>query len=189
MAGRAEVVVLDQNGSGLSEAAGSHDIVVLGAPSDRDREQEFAVGPDGVALRSGRPVLVVPQGHALPAICGTAVVAQDGKRALARALGDAMHILGTKDRVTLVGIGADLGPDFGLRALQLLARHGIEADLLVRPAGPVRIGRSILSACDELDAGMLVMGAYEHSKFAEDILGRATRDILRHAALPVLMPH
>lgn len=75
MAGRAEVVVLDQNGSGLSEAAGSHDIVVLGAPSDRDREQEFAVGPDGVVLRSGRPVLVVPQGHALPAICGTAVVA------------------------------------------------------------------------------------------------------------------
>ena len=33
------------------------------------------------------------------------------------------------------------------------------------------------------------MGAYEHSKFSEDLLGGVTRDILENATLPVLMSH
>ena len=40
-----------------------------------------------------------------------------------------------------------------------------------------------------LGAGILVMGAYEHSKFSEDLLGGVTRDILENADLPLLMSH
>lgn len=189
VADRADFIVLDRKGAGLSEAARGHDIVVMGAPGDRDREPDFAVRPDVVALRSGRPVLIVPQGYDLPEIRETAVVAWDGKRASARALGDAMHILGTKNRVTLLAVGSDLPAGFGQDALRLLTRHGIDADLAIRPAGSRGIGGTILSACEDLGAGLLVMGAYEHSKFAEDILGGATRDILTGARIPVLMSH
>ena len=51
------------------------------------------------------------------------------------------------------------------------------------------IGATILDACDETGAGLLIMGAYEHSKFSEDLLGGVTRDILEKAQLPVLMSH
>lgn len=189
LAGQADFVVLDARGGGISEAARGHDIVILGAPTDRDRAAEFSTRPDVVALRSGRPVLIVPQGYAEPAIRETAVVAWDGKRAAARALGDAMHILGTKDKVTLLGVGNDLPAQFGQDALRLLARHGIEADLVTRPAPARGAGAAILDACTELGAGLLIMGAYEHSKFSEDLLGGATRDILSDARLPVLMSH
>lgn len=187
-ADRAEFIVLGQKGSSLSEAAHSHDIVVMGAATE-GAEVDFAVRPDVVALRSGRPVLIVPQGYNLPAIHENAVVAWDGKRAAARALGDAMHILGTKEKVTLLCVGTDLPPGFGDDAMRLLAAHGIEAQKLVRAPGPRGTGETILSTCNELGAGLLIMGAYEHSKFSEDLLGGVTRDILSNATLPVLMSH
>ena len=67
--------------------------------------------------------------------------------------------------------------------------HGIEAELALRPAGAGGIGATILQACDDLGAGLLIMGAYEHSRFSEDLLGGTTKDILARAPLPVLMAH
>ena len=97
--------------------------------------------------------------------------------------------MGRQARLGPRACGCDLGPDYGQDVLRLLSRHGIDADLAVRPAGPGGIGRTILDACAELRAGQLVMGAYEHSKFSEDLLGGVTRDILETATLPVLMSH
>ncbi len=36
---------------------------------------------------------------------------------------------------------------------------------------------------------LLVMGAYGHSRLRESILGGATREMLEHAQVPVLMVH
>jgi nucleotide-binding universal stress UspA family protein len=40
-----------------------------------------------------------------------------------------------------------------------------------------------------VDAGLLVMGAYGHSRFREAILGGATRDMLEAAEVPVFLAH
>ncbi|HRO16049.1 MAG TPA: universal stress protein [Paracoccus sp. (in: a-proteobacteria)] len=187
---RAEFVVLNgTKGSSIAEAARGHDAIVMGSGPGESRIGSFATRPDVVALRSGRPVVIVPPDYAAPAIVETAVVAWDGKRASVRALADAMHILGTKEKVTMLSIGADPVPGHGQDVLRLLSLHGVEADLAVRAPGPGGIGRTILQACRELGAGLLIMGAYEHSKFSEDLLGGVTRDILEHAELPVLMSH
>lgn len=186
---RAEFVVLSGSKGSIAEAARGHDVIVMGSGPGESRIGNFATRPDVVALRSGRPVVIVPPDYAAPAIVETAVVAWDGKRASVRALADAMHILGTKEKVTVLSIGADLGPDHGQDVLRLLSLHGVKADLAVRAPGGGGIGRTILEACRELGAGLLIMGAYEHSKFSEDLLGGVTRDILEHAELPVLMSH
>ena len=73
--------------------------------------------------------------------------------------------------------------------LDLLARHDVAAERLHRTPSRHGITRSLLDACAEVDAGMLVMGAYEHSKFSEDLWGGVTRDILGEARLPVMMSH
>jgi nucleotide-binding universal stress UspA family protein len=73
--------------------------------------------------------------------------------------------------------------------MALLARHGIPAEQVIRPGGSAGIARTILDTCSEVGAGLLIMGAYEHSKFAEDLLGGVTREILDTAHLPVLMSH
>jgi nucleotide-binding universal stress UspA family protein len=40
-----------------------------------------------------------------------------------------------------------------------------------------------------MDAELLVMGAYGHSRFREAILGGATRDMLENAQVPVFLAH
>ncbi len=118
-------------------------------------------------------------------------MAWDGKRAATRALGDAMQILQTKSRVTILTIGKEdaLPRSTSDDIKALLRRHGIEAEAMVRPSARGGIGRMILDACAEVGAGLRVMGAYEHSKYSEDVLGGVTRDIFDHATLPVLMSH
>jgi nucleotide-binding universal stress UspA family protein len=174
----------------LAESARGFDIVVMTRLAADASRAHFTARPDVVALRSGRPVIVVPPDYAATELGEHALIAWDGKRASARALGDAMHILETKTRVTLLSVGAEApGEVPGTEVMTLLERHGIAATRLVRPAGRGGAAATILDACAEFDAGLLVMGAYEHSKFAEDLLGGVTRDILARAPLPVLMSH
>jgi nucleotide-binding universal stress UspA family protein len=48
-------------------------------------------------------------------------------------------------------------------------------------------GATLLDAAGAENADLLVMGAYGHSRLREIVLGGATRDVLRHARLPVLL--
>jgi hypothetical protein len=91
----------------LAESARGFDIVVMTRLAVDASRAHFTARPDVVALRSGRPVIVVPPDHAATELSEHALVAWDGKRASARALGDAMHILETKTRVTLLSVGTE----------------------------------------------------------------------------------
>ena len=50
-------------------------------------------------------------------------------------------------------------------------------------------GETLLSEAHELDADLLVMGAYAHSPLREMVFGGVTRFMLAHADLPILMRH
>lgn len=47
----------------------------------------------------------------------------------------------------------------------------------------------LLSRITDENIDLLVMGAYGRSRFRELVLGGATRHILRHMTVPVLMSH
>ncbi|WP_254368273.1 universal stress protein [Paracoccus sp. Z118] len=174
----------------LAACARSYDIAVIGNRASAAGREHFAVRPDVIALRSGKPVVIAPPNHNVAQIGTRALVAWDGKRASARALGDALHILATKNHVTVLSVGdaPPLGPP-GDDIVALLGRHGIPASAIVRPTGSGGIARTILETCSEVGAGLLIMGAYEHSKFAEDLFGGVTREILDSVSIPVLMSH
>ena len=146
--------------------------------------------PDLIALRSGRPVLIVPESYAAPALSDHVLVAWDGKRAAARALGDAMDIIEGKRQVTILTVGTDTPDpvaDDGI--LRYLARHGITANRLHRSAQGRNIASVIEDVADEAGAKLIVMGAYEHSKFSQDVFGGVTHDVLKTARVPVFMSH
>jgi nucleotide-binding universal stress UspA family protein len=51
------------------------------------------------------------------------------------------------------------------------------------------VGDEILSRLSDLDANLLVMGAYGHSRMREVVFGGATRHIFRHMTVPTLFSH
>lgn len=174
-----------------SEIARHFDFVVTGFHPSRPADEFRAVSPDIIALQSGRPVLVVPEGYAASTLADHALVAWDGKRAAARALNDAMSVLEEKPRkVSVVTVGNLLRdmPE-AISISTHLERHGVEAEYISVPDAGRDIARSIQKTADDIGAKLIVMGAYEHSKFSQDIFGGVTHDVVRSTSVPVFMSH
>ncbi len=108
-----------------------------------------------------------------------------------RALFDAMQMLESKEDVTVVTIAdSDLPSlDFGPTIETTLERHGIKSEHLILDRGSKTKASLLLDVCKQKDAGILVMGAYERSKLAEDLFGGTTDDVLNAAHLPVFLSH
>lgn len=144
--------------------------------------------PDQIALRSGRPLLIVPPEAVMPEAEGSVVVAWDGKRAAARALADALPIVPPGSEVTLLTIGDDTLTRPVDEVIEHLSRHGFAAKHVTHaPSG--RVADALIGYCETEKPALLVMGAYEHSKFQVGLVRGPTLEVVRRANLPVLMSH
>ncbi|MAS15203.1 MAG: hypothetical protein CMH69_18060 [Nitratireductor sp.] len=188
---RAEFLSPQKIGATLpSEMARHYDLVITGFQSDLPGEEHHVASPDLIALRSGRPVVVVPKDYSSTELADHVLVAWDGKRSAARALGDAMGILEGKRQVTILTIGKtppNMPADGGI--LQHLGRHGIATQHLHKAPEGRSVGSVIKDAADEQGAKLIVMGAYEHSKFSQDLFGGVTHEVVRTARVPVFLSH
>lgn len=176
--------------STVAQYASMYDLTIVGRhmPSDAG---ETSLHPERIALKAGRPVLVVPPGDLPEAFMqNRTVLAWDGARAATRAMNDAMLILETKPRVDVISVGKDIRPPLdGIDVVTALSRHGIQA-VRVRKEKPSRsIGDTILAYCEKVEAGLLVMGAFEHSMFRQELFGGTTMYVLAKAKIPILISH
>ena len=51
------------------------------------------------------------------------------------------------------------------------------------------VANTILSEAKKDSARLIVMGAFEHSKFSHDLIGGVTTDVMAKTHVPVLMAH
>ncbi|MDC0739549.1 universal stress protein [Cognatishimia sp. SS12] len=175
----------------VAKYARMYDLTIVGRYDAVDGRADLELHPEEIALKSGRPVFVIPRGHAPKRIRERAVVAWDGQRAATRAVTDAMQILESKQQVDVLSIeDGSVRPSLpGIDVATALTRHGINVKRVRRDPAGARVAADILAYCEEVEAGMLVIGAYEHSVFRERLMGGSTQYILQHAKLPVLMSH
>ncbi|MEM8569956.1 MAG: universal stress protein [Pseudomonadota bacterium] len=171
----------------LARRSRAADLLVT-ARVDSDVDMHALQHPDQIALRGGRPLLIVPTG--VPPRTGPvhAVVAWDGKRAAARALADALPLMPPGSRMTLLTIGSDTLTRPVDEVIEHLAGHRLEAEAVAKDQKG-KVADVLIDYCAEANPDLLVMGAYEHSKFQVGLVGGPTLEVLRRAALPVLMSH
>ena len=149
--------------------------------------------PERLALESGRPVLIIPYAGHYASIGRRVVIAWNAGRESARATFDALPLLQGADSVHILEIkdrgdaSSSLAPDTSIAAA--LGRHGIKPEVRTSVAADISVGDEILSRAADLDADLLVMGAYGHSRFRELVFGGTTRQIARHMTLPTLLSH
>jgi nucleotide-binding universal stress UspA family protein len=171
------------------------DLIVLGqADPDDVLVPLFRPIPEEVAFMAGRPLLVVPYAGSWREIGRHVLVGWDASREATRAINDAMPLLLAAERVTvlavdpaegLAGDGQVPGADIALH----LARHGVTATVETAMSAGIGIGNTLLSRASDLEADLLVMGAYGHSRVRELVLGGATRTVLESMTLPILLSH
>ncbi len=175
----------------VSEYSHMYDLTIVGRGDSMAQERRLDLHPDRIALKSGRPVLVIPQGWSEHLFSEHALLAWDGNRSATRALADAMQILETKQLVTVLSV-ADSGVGKELKGIDVetvLSRHGINTQRVFLEAGSKSISDILIEECVSRGVGLLVMGAYEHSKFREDIVGGVTNRVLQQCPVPVLLSH
>ena len=148
--------------------------------------------PEELALRVGRPVLVIPRYGSFPKVGGRVLVAWNGSREVTRAVHDALPLLRRAEQVTVLSIDPDADPERRLPGADVslhLTRHGVTVQAATIAGADVAVGDLLLSYVADHDIDLIVMGAYGHTRLREVVLGGATRTLLRHMTVPVLMSH
>ena len=140
-------------------------------------------------FNSGGPVLMVPYIHKGPLDAHHVGIAWDGSRLAARAVRDAIPFLMGAHAVTLIAINEEASEASSDQLATHLGRRGIAAKVQRLKAERGDIQGAILSIAAESNMGLLVMGAYGHSRLHERILGGVTRSMLESMTVPVLMSH
>lgn len=79
--------------------------------------------------------------------------------------------------------------DPGGAMCMMLSRHGVRAEVSILARTMPRVSDVLARFATEHACDLIVMGAYGHSRFRESILGGATRDMLEHSEIPLLMAH
>ena len=169
------------------------DLTVVGQGLDLvNAPYDLAFLPEELALGVGRPVLVVPRYGTFETVGERVLIAWNGSREATRAVHDALPLLKLATKVTVLSIDPerDSGPRVPSADIALhLARHGVAAEAASTLGVDIGVGDLLLSRAADLGADLIVMGAYGHSRVREMVLGGATRHMLQHMTVPVLMSH
>jgi nucleotide-binding universal stress UspA family protein len=180
-------------GEMVAQAASFADLVVLPRPYGHDQGPE-AVAVVEAALFEGRaPVMILPEGGLASAMPKRVVVAWNQSREAMNAARRALPFLAAADFVDIVVVDPPIHgyerSDPGGALCQMLVRHGVRAKISVLAKSLPRVSDVLARHAFDVNADLLVMGAYGHSRLREAILGGATRNMLEQTGIPVLMAH
>ncbi|SRR5450830_212130 len=184
----------DDAAGGLSLQSRYADLVVLSQSDPDDRTDDGAADIlQYVLLNSARPVLAVPYAGHFEQLGRRVLIAWDGSQEATRAVSNALPLLKRAEQVTVAlfnvsPLTGTHGQQPGADVALYLARHGVKVEV-VSSATEVDIGNALLSQAADINADLLVMGGYGHSRFREILIGGVTRTILQCMTLPILLSH
>ncbi len=192
-----EIVAGDRSGitRAVIDRALTADLIVVdrGMPSETGGKWAvdlFAQLP----LLSGRPTLFVPARHQSASFGQRVMVAWNASRESSRAVNDALPFLESASDVTVLNVEttkdgrpAETGSE--PRLASYLSHHGIRVRLCKSYVAGAGVGETIASRARESETDLLVMGAHGYGRPGHVVLGAATRYLLDHLPVPVLMSH
>jgi nucleotide-binding universal stress UspA family protein len=182
--------VFDAPSLAITRAATAADIVVVG-PGDHSLLGDLRSAAAGdIVLRTGRPVLVIPESVDSIKVARVMVAWKDTTEAQ-RALADAIPFMKRAAQVLLVQVQdkADQPSTDLAAATGFLLRHGIAAEpRAVQPDGN-GVEYQLLDYANRNQIDLIVAGAYGHSRLREWVLGGVTRELLTQSHVPCLLSH
>jgi nucleotide-binding universal stress UspA family protein len=175
----------------VAREARAADLVVIG-PRHRGGNLHDLVDPGIILLRTGRPVLVVPD-VVTPLYLRRVVVACKDTRECRRAVRDALPFLRQAKEVLVVEIGEDGSKSQEKKGVadvaRYLVRHGIIVadEIWKRARGPAATELIELVRAEKAD--LIVAGGYGHSRLGEWIFGGVTHQLLASSPVCCMLSH
>jgi len=169
------------------------DIIVVGEAIRGALADPFAqVNPSDLVMQVGRPLLVVPETCDWLDLRSVLVAWKDTAEAR-RAVSDALPLLGQAKEVTVAEIVEDEADRPAAQSrvgdvVAWLSRHGVRASQLV----PEQLGDAATQLeriASDVGAGVVIAGAYGHSRLSEWILGGVTRRLINPSNRCSMLSH
>jgi nucleotide-binding universal stress UspA family protein len=178
-------------GYDIGERALYADLVAVGPAIMGDADLKHQVVTGGL-FQAGRPLLLCAPGKNVTLQPKTVVLAWDSRPQAAHALRDALEILIAAKAVHVtmidpVTVRRSSGDEPGADVATYLARHGVNVTVDTLPSSGRTVTEVLQKHAMDIDAELIVMGAYGHSRVREFIFGGATRSMLDRTDVPVLM--
>lgn len=176
----------------LYQQAGLADLVIVGACDEETGEPGYSSLPGELAIETRCPVLVVPHNGTGFATGSPAVVAWKGTSESARALRAAVPLLAKASAVHLVCSEESPRADYDLSpeaAQNFLTRHSIASTIEQLERTEDSVAADLNAYAARLNAGLIVMGAFGHSRLRQRVFGGVTRDMLSAVERPLFMCH
>lgn len=177
----------------VAQHARFSDLVVLPKPYGKDCGVELEPVVEAAMFEGRAPVMIVPHADQVAKLPSSALLCWNESPEALAAIKASLPLLVKVDRVHMAIIDPPVhGPtrsDPGGMLAAWLARHGIRAEIDVLARTVPRVSDVIRRHAQDMNADLIVMGAYGHSRFREAILGGATRNMLEDTNIPILMAH
>lgn len=187
------VAQLADMGRHVAQRARFSDLVILPKPYGEKRGVELEPILESAMFDGAAPVLMVPEaGPVLTAPRRILLAWNESDEALAAARTALPLLIGAETvRITVIDppVHSPTRSDPGGLLSQYLSRHGVSCEIDVLSKTMPRVSDVLMRHAADIEADMIVMGAYGHSRFREAILGGATRNMLEHAKIPVFLAH
>lgn len=178
-----------EDGEALMLHARHASLAVVGPPTPVPHRMTTLGMSRDLIFASGRPTLLVPLDWPPERRPRRIVVGWNGSREATRAIADALPFLVDASQVHLVVVpeagAAPFGHEPGADMARHLVRHGVP--VVLEQCEGEDAGDVLLERCRALDADLLVMGAVGRSRISEFVFGGATRSVIEHAPIPVLL--
>lgn len=177
----------------IAQQARAADLIVAGADAGGPFSDPFALAhPSDLVMQAGRPLLIVPDSVSWLDPRSILVAWKDCPESR-RAIVAALPMLCKAEEVTVVQVVEHDGDPAATLAgaedvVAWLSGHGVSATALV----PDKTGNAVKQLdgiASDVGAGLIVAGAYGHSRFREWILGGVTRHLIGHSARCALLSH
>lgn len=178
-------------GDQFARMARRFDLAIVGQAQPEMSTMEQIIG-ETTLFESGRPMIMVPYIQKAPFKTNNVIICWDGSRTAARAVADAIPILGKNSRIEIVSVTSERGKEDEIEGADIgqhLARHGLKVDVHRISRGNIDVADALLSHAADSSADLMVMGGYGHSRLREFVLGGVTRSIFQSMTLPVLLSH
>lgn len=175
----------------LAKLAVRADITIVGlsAPDEETGMRHEPMLAGDITMASGLPVLVLPDGAEPPLGTKPVLIAWDGSPEAAHAVHQAFPLMAAAPKVIVVEFDENSEeelPSAGFAAY--LDRHGLTVEAMrLTPTEPV--AEDILAVAHDREAGLVIAGAYGHTRLREAFFGGTTRDLLQATDIPLLLCH
>jgi nucleotide-binding universal stress UspA family protein len=173
----------------VTGAAGLADLIVVNRKLDAFPEPDMVGITGSIAVRSGKPVVAVPDDTRSFDAAGHALIAWNGSEPVMATMRACVPLLKLSDSVHIFTVNDGSNGISAQEAAAYLSRHDIHATVGSIEGKHRHADELIAEECTARNASYCLMGAFSRSRIAEALFGGVTRRMLGSSKIPLILGH